>query len=159
MAAPAESMSRRSPRGERRAVPTPGARSMTSRQREHQLAQSFDGGRDAIPRHEPDALAFGLAQDDALGGPREDQVPRLERHDARGEAHQVRAREDHVARARGLAQLPVDAALDAQPLRIGYAFGTDEPRAERRETVGALAGHELRRLELKIARAEVVAVA
>src|SRR5262249_23260084 len=127
-----------------------------SGQRELKLAELLDRGGEPIAGLEPHLLLLRIAGDHAFRRAGEDNVAPLERHVSRVVADELPAIEHHVAGARGLAHLAVDAALDLQIVAVGE-IGGDEPRPDRGGAVQALAQHPLARAALQIARREVVA--
>ncbi len=83
----------------------------------------------------------------------QDQVARDERHDRRDVGHQLAHREDHVAGGGHLAQLSVDGTGDQRVGRLELGL---DPRAERAESVEALAARPLPVGDLQVARRHVV---
>ena len=75
---------------------------------------------------------------------------------ARAEADQLGDAEDHQVGGRVLHHLAVDAADQAQRLRVGDLVGGHDHRADRAERVQALAAHPLAVGELQVARGDVV---
>ena len=85
-----------------------------------------------------------------------DDVARLERERLRAVADDLGDREEHLRCAGVLADLAIDGAADAQPLRIADLVGGHEDRAHRAERVERLAADPLTVAELQVARRDVV---
>src|SRR3989441_10102518 len=98
--------------------------------RHAQAAEPADRGLDHV-------AVVDLAH--ALRRPGEDDVARLEAHDARGVRDDAGHPDGEIARARVLLGLPTDREVDGERAGIGDLVGGGNPGPERRERVPALA--------------------